>query len=131
MAVAPPRDTDPCQIDASEVSPASAANAITVGAIDSSNRRAEFSNYGTIVDVLAPGVGVRSAWIGSNTATNSISGTSMATPHVAGLAVYLKALEGLTSAAATTNRIVQLATTGQITDVRGSPNRIAYNGNGN
>jgi oryzin len=55
----------------------------------------------------------------------------MATPHVAGLAVYLKALEGLTSPAATTNRIVQLATTGQITDVRGSPNRIAYNGNGN
>jgi oryzin len=101
-----------------------------VGAIDSSNRRAEFSNYGTIVDVLAPGVSVRSAWIGSNSATNVISGTSMATPHVAGLAVYLKGLGGLASPGATTQRIIELATTGQITDVRNSPNRIAYNGSG-
>ena len=54
----------------------------------------------------------------------------MATPHVAGLTLYLKALEGLSSPAATTSRLISLATTGQISDVRGSPNRIAYNGNG-
>jgi oryzin len=118
------------QIDASEVSPASAADAITVGAIDSNNQRAPFSNFGSVVDILAPGVSVRSSSIGSNTATRNLSGTSMACPHVAGLVVYLKALEGLTSASATTDRLIELATTGQISDVQGSPNRIAYNGNG-
>jgi oryzin len=54
----------------------------------------------------------------------------MATPHVAGLVAYLKGLGGLASPAATTQRIIELATTGQISDVRNSPNRIAYNGSG-
>ena len=73
-------------------SPAGAANALTVGATASNDAEASFSNYGTCVDILAPGVAVLSAWYNSNTATNTISGTSMATPHVAGVvALYLDA----------------------------------------
>ncbi|KAI5270984.1 alkaline serine protease [Aureobasidium subglaciale] len=119
-------------IDASRTSPASASSAITVGAIGSNNARAYFSNYGSTVDVFAPGLNVLSAWIGSTTATNTISGTSMACPHVVGLALYLKGLEsGLDTPAAITNRIIALSTTGQGTDLRsGSPNRIVYNNSG-
>ncbi|QRV88460.1 cuticle-degrading protease [Ceratobasidium sp. AG-Ba] len=72
-------------VDAGTTSPARVAAANTIGAIDSSNKKASFSNYGSVVDVWALGVNVLSAWIGSNTATNTISGTSMATPRVAGI----------------------------------------------
>lgn len=58
-------------------SPASAPSAITVGAIASTKAKASFSNYGSVVDVFAPGVNILSSWVGSNTATNMISGTSM------------------------------------------------------
>ncbi|KAF8677608.1 peptidase S8 family [Rhizoctonia solani] len=71
--------------NAANVSPARVAAANTIGAIDSSNRKASFSNYGSALDVWALGVNVRSAWIGSNSAVNTISGTSMATPQVAGI----------------------------------------------
>ncbi|KDQ08935.1 hypothetical protein BOTBODRAFT_117866, partial [Botryobasidium botryosum FD-172 SS1] len=71
--------------DAINYSPARVANAITVGAVDYNNAKASFSNYGSIVDVHAPGVGVTSAWIGSANAQNTISGTSMSTPFVAGV----------------------------------------------
>jgi oryzin len=136
--------------NAANVSPASEASAITVGAIDINDNRASFSNYGSVLDVFAPGVNVLSSWIGSTTATRSISGTSMgmfsslpsfkldvltnisiACPHVAGLAAYLIALEGLSSPSAVASRIIALATTGKvISPGSGSPNRIAYNGNG-
>jgi cerevisin len=66
-------------VDASTTSPARVSTANTVGAVDSSNKKASFSNYGSIVDIQAPGVNILSAWIGSTTATNTISGTSMAT----------------------------------------------------
>ncbi|QRV89194.1 cuticle-degrading protease [Ceratobasidium sp. AG-Ba] len=75
-------------VDASSTSPARVSTANTVGAVDSSNRKASFSNYGPIVDIQAPGVNILSAWIGSTTATNTISGTSMATPFVAGILAY-------------------------------------------
>ncbi|ORY72133.1 peptidase S8/S53 domain-containing protein [Pseudomassariella vexata] len=115
----------------SSQSPANAPNAITVGAIDSSWRPASFSNYGAGVDIMAPGVSVLSSWIGSNTATSTISGTSMACPHVVGLALYLQALENLSTPAAVTSRIKALGTSGKITGtLRGSPNLVAYNGNG-
>ncbi|KAF2129685.1 subtilisin-like protein [Dothidotthia symphoricarpi CBS 119687] len=115
----------------SSQSPANAPNAITVAAADSSFRPASFTNYGAGVDLFAPGVGITSAWIGSTTATSTISGTSMACPHIVGLAVYLQALEGLSTPAAVTNRIKALATTGRITGtLNGSPNLFAYNGNG-
>ncbi|CAE6435200.1 unnamed protein product [Rhizoctonia solani] len=71
--------------NAANVSPARVAAANTIGAVDSSNRKASFSNYGSALDVWALGVNVRSAWIGSNSAVNTISGTSMATPQVAGI----------------------------------------------
>ncbi|GAB1525269.1 hypothetical protein RhiTH_008427 [Rhizoctonia solani] len=77
-------------VDAANTSPARVSAANTVGAVDSSNRKASFSNYGSVLDVWALGVNVLSAWIGGTTATNTISGTSMATPRVAGyLAVAL------------------------------------------
>ncbi|KAK1584931.1 subtilase [Colletotrichum navitas] len=115
----------------SSQSPANVPNALTVAAIDSSWTPAYFTNYGAGVDIFAPGVSILSAWIGGNSATNSISGTSMAAPHVTGLALYLQALEGITTPAALTARIKALGTSGRITGtLSGSPNLIAYNGNG-
>ncbi|KDR67404.1 hypothetical protein GALMADRAFT_130422 [Galerina marginata CBS 339.88] len=81
-------------LDAANTSPARAPSAITVGASDITDARAFFSNFGAVVDVFAPGLDVLSSWIGSDTATNTISGTSMATPHVAGLIAYLIGKDG-------------------------------------
>nr|AAX54903.1 cuticle-degrading serine protease [Arthrobotrys conoides] len=118
--------------DAKNVSPASAPNAITVGAIDSNNKRASFSNWGTLIDVFAPGVSVLSSWATSDTDTKSISGTSMACPHVAGLAAYyISSFEGAgAKPQVITDRITESAITGKLnpSDIKGSPNRIAYNG---
>jgi cerevisin len=76
--------------DACNYSPAASEKAITVGATTIADRLAWFSNHGKCVNILAPGKDILSSWIGSVTATNTISGTSMASPHVAGLAaVYL------------------------------------------
>ena len=72
-------------------SPARVATAITVGSTTSTDARSSFSNFGTCVDIFAPGSSITSSWNTSDTATNTISGTSMATPHVAGaLALYLQ-----------------------------------------
>ncbi len=77
--------------DACDYSPARAPLAITVGSTTSTDTRSSFSNWGTCLDWFAPGSSIKSAWIGSNTATNTISGTSMASPHVAGAAArYLQ-----------------------------------------
>lgn len=82
-------------VDADNTSPARVVEALTVGATDSSDTRASFSNYGAVVDLFAPGVDVLSAWIGSDSATNVISGTSMAAPHMAGVAaLYLQSHTG-------------------------------------
>ena len=71
-------------------SPARVSQALTVGSSTSTDLRSSFSNYGTCVDLFAPGSGITSAWLTSDTATVTISGTSMASPHVAGAAaLYL------------------------------------------
>jgi aqualysin 1 len=75
--------------DACNYSPASAASALTVGANTSSDARASFSNWGNCVDLFAPGASITSAWYTSNTATSTLNGTSMAAPHVAGVAALL------------------------------------------
>jgi subtilisin family serine protease len=77
--------------DACKYSPARVPEAMTIGATDKTDTKASWSNYGNCVDWFAPGVGITSAWSSSNTATNTISGTSMATPHTAGVAaLYLQ-----------------------------------------
>nr|XP_036587750.1 alkaline proteinase [Colletotrichum truncatum]KAF6798692.1 alkaline proteinase [Colletotrichum truncatum] len=117
--------------NAANVSPANAANAITVGAIDSSWVIASFSNFGPNLDIFAPGVAILSTWIGGFTATNTLSGTSMASPHVAGLVNYLQSVEGLTTPASIIARIKALGTPNKVSgNLNGSPNLIAYNGNG-
>ncbi|PRY61079.1 S8 family serine peptidase [Glycomyces artemisiae] len=114
--------------DACNVSPASAPSAITVAASDDTDTRAYFSNFGSCVDVFAPGVDITSAWYSSNSATNTISGTSMASPHVAGAAaVYL----GLNPSATTDDVAAWItgnAGTGRVSDVQGSPNLLLYTG---
>ncbi|SCU79608.1 LANO_0A06876g1_1 [Lachancea nothofagi CBS 11611] len=79
--------------DACNTSPASAENAITVGASTLADDRAYFSNWGKCVDIFAPGLNVLSTYIGSETATATLSGTSMASPHVAGLLTYFLSLQ--------------------------------------
>jgi oryzin len=91
--------------------------------------RSTFSNYGNCVHIFAPGTNIRSAWIGSNTATNTISGTSMACPHVAGLAANILSASSNMSPSALRSRLIADSQTGLIDSPgSGSPNRLAYNG---
>jgi subtilisin family serine protease len=108
-------------------SPARTAAAITVGSTTSTDARSSFSNYGTCVDIFAPGSSITSAWSTSNTATNTISGTSMASPHVAGVAaLYLQVNTGASNATVR-NAIVNGSTTNVLTGIgTGSPNRLLY-----
>ena len=116
--------------NACNVSPARAASAITVGSTTNTDARSSFSNYGSCVDLFAPGSNITSTWIGSTTATNTISGTSMATPHVAGAAALLIA-GGSTTSSAVANAMLGAATTGKVTGAgTGSPNLLLYTGTG-
>jgi serine protease len=113
--------------NACNYSPARAASAITVGATTSSDARASYSNYGSCLDVFAPGSSITSAWWTSSTATNTISGTSMASPHVAGVAALYLGDHPSASPATVTSAIVNSATTGKVTSAgTGSPNRLLY-----
>ncbi|KAG9227904.1 hypothetical protein CCMSSC00406_0009738 [Pleurotus cornucopiae] len=115
--------------DAANTSPARAPSAITVGASNIADARASFSNYGAVVDVFAPGQDVISSWIGSDDATNKISGTSMATPHVAGLVAYLISVHGNKTPAEIEALVVELSSKDALTGIpSGTANRIAQNG---
>jgi subtilisin family serine protease len=108
-------------------SPARVGEALTVGASARNDRRASFSNFGSCVDVFAPGVDITSAWRGSNTRTATLSGTSMASPHVAGaVALYLETNPRATPGAVFAH-ITSSASSGKLTRIgSGSPNRLLY-----
>ena len=113
--------------NACNYSPARVANAITVGSTTSTDARSSFSNFGTCVNIFAPGSSITSAWYTSNTATNSISGTSMASPHVAGAAALYLAGAPSATPATVRNAIYSKATTNVVTSPgTGSPNRLLY-----
>ncbi|KAF8607032.1 serine protease [Ceratobasidium sp. AG-I] len=120
--------------DARNYSPARARNVITVGATNINDRRwvwspTSGSNWGPGVDIFAPGEDVPSTWIGSTTAVNRITGTSMAAPHVAGLIAYLLAVEGRRTPANMLTRIKKLAPDGVLTNIpAGTRNEMIWNG---
>lgn len=126
--------------DACNYSPAAAPNAVTVGASAIDDSRAYFSNYGKCTDIFAPGLSIQSTWIGSKTAVNTISGTSMASPHIAGLLAYYLSLQPASdseySLAAITpkqlkSNLIKVATKNGLSDMpSGTPNLLAWNGGG-
>jgi cerevisin len=126
--------------NACNYSPAAAEKAVTVGASALDDSRAYFSNYGKCTDIFAPGLSILSTWIGSKYATNTISGTSMASPHIAGLLAYYLSLQPaadseyalaeITPAKLKAN-LIKIATVGALSDIpKDTPNLLAWNGGG-
>ncbi|ORX82452.1 subtilisin-like protein [Basidiobolus meristosporus CBS 931.73] len=116
--------------DACNVSPANASGAFTVAATTVSDTAASFTNYGQCVNIAAPGKDITSAWIGGTTATNIISGTSMASPHVAGVAALYLAQGDVATPQSVYNALSARATKNIITGLRsGTPNLLVYNSN--
>ncbi|KAI9845072.1 MAG: serine protease [Sclerophora amabilis] len=126
--------------DSCSYSPAAAEKAVTVGASTLADERAYFSNYGSCNDIFAPGLNIQSTWIGSKYAVNTISGTSMASPHIAGLLAYFLSLapakdSGYAVAEITPKQLkaslLNVATQGKLSDVpSGTDNILAWNGGG-
>jgi subtilisin family serine protease len=115
--------------NACNYSPARAPHAITVGATTITDARASYSNFGSCVDLFAPGSDITSDWNTSDTATNTISGTSMATPHVTGSAALYLADHPGASPAAVAAGLVAAATTGHVGGAgAGSPNLLDFVG---
>ncbi|KAI8334418.1 peptidase S8/S53 domain-containing protein [Chlamydoabsidia padenii] len=117
--------------DACNYSPARAEKAITVGASTLFDDRASFSNYGKCVDVFAPGQDILSIWNTNKYATNTISGTSMASPHVAGLAAYVLSLEENPDVTPKEikDKIIKLSTRGVLNGIpKDTPNLLIFNG---
>ncbi|MCX5228420.1 S8 family peptidase [Streptomyces sp. NPDC006553] len=117
--------------NASNYSPARVAEAITVGSTTNTDARSSFSNYGTVLDIFAPGSSITSSWNSSDSATNTISGTSMATPHVAGAAAVYLAGNPTATPAQVSTALTTAATPNVVTNPgSGSPNRLLYVGGG-
>ena len=112
-------------LNACNFSPASAPGTLTVAASDKTDVKASFSNYGACVDIYAPGVAIQSTYLNGGTAT--LNGTSMASPHVAGVAALYKATYGNLVSSNLVNLILNNATTNVIYgNVSGTPNRLLY-----
>ncbi|MGW7086466.1 S8 family peptidase [Streptomyces sp. NPDC054871] len=106
-------------------SPARVKEAVTVGATDAKDARASFSNWGSSLDLFAPGVGITSAWNTNDAATNTISGTSMASPHVAGAAALYLADHPSAAPAEVSKALSDGAVPGKVTGAGlGSPNKL-------
>ncbi|WP_327039339.1 S8 family peptidase [Micromonospora maris] len=113
--------------NACNYSPARTSTAITVGSTTSTDARSSFSNYGSCVHIFAPGSSVLSAYHTSNTATSTLSGTSMASPHVAGAAALVLSANPSWTPAQVKTYLVNNATTGVVTSPgSGSPNRLLF-----
>jgi subtilisin family serine protease len=113
-------------LNACNYSPASTPAAITVGSTTSTDSRSSFSNFGPCLDIFAPGSSITSAWIGSDTATNTISGTSMATPHTAGVAALYLQANPTASPATVAAALINSSTPNLVIDPAGSVNRLLY-----
>jgi subtilisin family serine protease len=114
-------------VDACTTSPARVGAAVTVGSTTSTDARSSFSNFGSCLDLFAPGSSITSTWSTGDTATNTISGTSMASPHVAGAVALLLGENGATAPSAVASTLTSNATTGVVTSAgTGSPNRLLY-----
>ncbi|WP_225410464.1 S8 family serine peptidase [Stigmatella hybrida] len=115
--------------NACSYSPARTPSAITVGATERTDARASYSNYGTCLDIFAPGSSITSAWYNSTTATSTISGTSMASPHVAGAAALYLAANPSATPQQVRDALVNNGTAGKVTSPgTGSPNVLLYTG---
>jgi len=111
--------------DACTTSPASAANVTAVAASTNGDARATYSNWGSCVDLYAPGSGIVSTWLGGG--TRSMNGTSMAAPHVAGVAALYKATYGDSASDAIRTWLRNRATARALTgNVAGTPNKLLY-----
>ena len=114
-------------VDACSTSPARVASALTVGSTTTTDARSSFSNFGTCVDIFAPGSSITSSWNTSDTATNTISGTSMATPHVTGVAALFLETNPTASPATVAAAIINSSTPNKVTNPgTGSPNRLLF-----
>ncbi|WP_435974231.1 S8 family peptidase [Streptomyces sp. Qhu_M48] len=117
--------------NASGYSPARVTEALTVGSTTNTDARSSFSNYGTVLDIFAPGSNITSAWNTGDSATNTISGTSMAAPHVAGAAALYLGDNPTATPAQVGTALVNAATPNVVTNPgTGSPNRLLYVGGG-
>ncbi|TDM65042.1 S8 family peptidase [Acinetobacter pittii] len=112
--------------DACSTSPARVSKAITVAATDSTDTRASYSNYGSCVDIFAPGSQINSSWIGSNTATKVLNGTSMATPHVVGVVAEMLQSTPTATPQTISNNLLNQASNNVVKNPSGSPNRLLY-----
>lgn len=112
--------------DACSSSPARVSKAITVAATDNTDTRASYSNYGSCVDIFAPGSQINSSWIGSNTATKVLNGTSMATPHVVGVVAEMLQSTPTATPQTISNNLLNQASNNVVKNPSGSPNRLLY-----